>query len=138
MDDDSRTKRLAKLKEQVPPTLKTKFRLGDVKPVDASRDLEEAKSNILSLMFSICRFLPLVCLLCLLGCYLASILTEVGTHALPFYFDADPAKKVGRDGLMVPQYREISKGQFLENYYWHRARKAAQPRRSRKGQDFVF
>lgn len=93
MTDSSRTERLEKLSQQLPPALKTKVRLGDVKASDASRDVAEAKN---------------------------------------------PAKKVGRDGLMEPKYRAVSKGQFLENFYWAQARKQKGQRKSKMGGDFVF
>lgn len=58
---------------------------------------------------------------------------EADTHC-----GADPAKKVGRDGLMEPKYRAVSKGQFLENFYWAQARKQKGQRKSKMGGDFVF
>lgn len=44
MDTQARSERLEKLEQVVPPMLKTKIRMGDVKPADASRDVAEAKS----------------------------------------------------------------------------------------------
>ena len=53
MDDAIRARRVKKLEKQLPPTLKTEVRLGDVKAADASRDVAEARSK-----FCIHLFLP--------------------------------------------------------------------------------
>jgi len=39
---------------------------------------------------------------------------------------------------MEPKYRPVKKGQCLENYHWMQARKAGKPKRSKRGEDFVF
>jgi hypothetical protein len=39
---------------------------------------------------------------------------------------------------MEPTYRAVSKGQFLENFYWAQARKRKGERKAKRGGDFVF